>query len=149
MQAQPIKQLMSGRLFKVILRVTRLSHDESRKLASDLVRYFQDADVNWEFWSGGTVGVVNMEFTTQFAMKPGEGEKSSEDLARICANVAWRSLGDYREPIKVKVAPFADFNANTTIYVMDDAIYWCDFYDEELDGALTVEGTPANGKATR
>lgn len=143
MQAEQIKDLMSGRLFKILIRVTKITKDEGRKVAQEAVKFFQDADVNWEYWQHGTmVGTMNMEFTTQFPMKPGEGEKSSEQLARICANMAWRAIGEYREPIKVKCAPFSDFCGTTTIYVVNDEVYWCDFWDEEFMASLPVEGTP-------
>jgi hypothetical protein len=133
---------MFGRNFKVIMRVSKITKDEAKNISQELVKYFQDADVNYEFWAyGAPKGVANYEFTTQYACKTGEGEQRSEELARICAKVVWTTLGDCNEAIKVKVAPFSDFCATSTIYVLDASVYWCDVWDEEFVEAL-AEGAP-------
>lgn len=122
---------LQKKLFKVIIRISKIDEDDGRKAAQGVVKFFDDADVKYEFWSHGPIGTIHMEFTTMFSLKEG-ADKASERLARICANMVWHSIGDYREPLKVKVAPFCTFGPDTTIYVLDDGVYWCDFYDEEL-----------------
>lgn len=130
-------------LFKVVVQVKDVSKEEAEKVGNRFTRYFDNSDVDMEYWQfGSNRGTANYEFVPQWPGDFSDLESDREALARQVAGLIWKTIGDFRTTLRVKVDTFQNWSSDSTVYIMGADVYWCDFWENESELA---EAFPKEG----
>lgn len=128
-------------LFKVVFQAKDVSKEEAEKIGNHITRYFDNSDVDMEYWQYGSGrGTANYEFIPQWPADFAHLEDAREGLARHVASMVWKTIGDFRTNLRIKVDTFQRWSADSTVYILDAAVYWCDFWEDESDLKETLTG---------